>query len=443
MLRIACLCLALAAATPLWSQVEPSGSGGGSSLDDTQMMTPAPVSGGSYPGTVGSEERSNYLAGGLIFTGAYIDNLLVGSGTSPISDETYSFLPTIGFDRRTPKQGETLSYSSGFTLYQHTSQYNSVAQSAAGSYRFHLSKYTVVDLRDAFQQNNNLYNQSNPFTGGGISGAPGQSNGVVIAPFENQLGNSSNAGIHYQYGRNAMIGATGSYSFQQYSESAQIAGLNNEGATGASGFFSRRIEGAHYVGVTYQFSKFVTHPIDTYTLTHTLLAFYTYYFTRSFSVSVQGGPEHYVTWSPTTPSQGAWTPAVEGSFGWQTLRTNLAATYSHMVSGAGGLLGTYHSDTAGLNGRIALARTWSGGANLNYALFNNVDPNLAVGYGTGGKSIFGGVYVSHRIAERVHAQAGYGHFYQSYPEIAAASTFPNSNRVNISIMYQFNRPIGR
>jgi hypothetical protein len=114
-----------------------------------------------------------------------------------------------------------------------------------------------------------------------------------------------------------------------------------------------------------------------------------------------------------------------------------------MVSGAGGLLGTYHSDTAGLNGRIALARTWSGGANLNYALFNNVDPNLAVGYGTGGKSIFGGVYVSHRIAERVHAQAGYGHFYQSYPEIAAASTFPNSNRVNISIMYQFNRPIGR
>src|ERR1700741_68608 len=197
MVKIACLYLAIAAAIPLWSQVEPSGSGGGASLDDSSMMTPAPLSGGAYPGIVGSEERSNYLSGGLVFTGAYIDNLLLG-GTSPTSDETYSLVPTIGFDRRTPKQEESLNYGSGVTLYQHTSQYNAVAQNATASYRFSISPYTVINVGDTFQQNNNLYNQSNPFTGAGISGTPGQSNGLVISPFQNQLTNSSNAGIHYQ-----------------------------------------------------------------------------------------------------------------------------------------------------------------------------------------------------------------------------------------------------
>ena len=122
MVKIGFLCLAIAAAAPLWSQVEPSGSGGGGGLGDSRMMTPPPVGGGSYPGVVGSEERSNYLSAGLVFTGAYIDNLMVGDGGSPISDETYSFLPTIGFDRQTARQSESLSYSSGFTLYQHTSR---------------------------------------------------------------------------------------------------------------------------------------------------------------------------------------------------------------------------------------------------------------------------------------------------------------------------------
>jgi hypothetical protein len=438
--KIARLCIFIVAASPLWSQVQPSGSGGGG-VDDSRMMTPAPLGGHAYPEGVGSEERSNYLAGGLIFTGAYVDNLMVSNNASPTSDETYSFLPTIGFDRRTPRQSQSLSYSAGFTLYQHTSEFNTVAQSASGSYRFRLTKYAVITMGDSFSQNNNLYNQSNPFIGGGVSGAPGPSNGVLISPYENQLANSSSGGIHYQYARNAMIGGSGSYSFQQFSQSA--SGLNNEGSAGANGFFSRRIGGSHYVGVTYQFSKFVTHPTDTYTLTHIIFGFYTHYFTRSFSFSILGGPEHYTTWGAGAPSQTDWTPAVQGSFGWQTLRSNVTASYSHVVSGAGGLIGTYHSDMASLSGRHSLSRSWNVGANVSYGLFNNVNDGAAAVYGTGGKTIFGGVSLDRRLTERLNAQVGYGHFHQDYPGVPAASTSPDSNRVNVSINYEFNRPLGR
>jgi hypothetical protein len=407
------------------------------------MMTPPAVSGNAYPELAGSETRSNYLAGGLVFTTAYIDNLMVGSGTSPISDETYSFLPTISIDRKTPRQGESLSYSSGFTLYQNTSQLNSVAQDASAGYRFRISPYTIVVLSDTFRQNSNLYNQSNPFTAGVVSGTPGQANGVVISPFQNLISNSSSAGINYQYSKNAMIGGSGSYSFQQYSQSAYVSGLNNEGTAEANGFFSRRLGRSQYVGTTYQFSKFVTHPVETYTMTDTLSGFYTFYFTQSFSFSILGGPEHYTTWSATSPTQGAWTPAVQASFGWQTLRTNLVASYAHIVSGAGGLIGTYHSDVAALSGRLALSRTWDVGANLNYARFNNVNSSSAVANETGGNSIFGGMSLDHRITERVYAQAGYGHVHENYAGIPAASTYPDSNRASISIMYQFNRPLGR
>jgi hypothetical protein len=238
-----------------------------------------------------------------------------------------------------------------------------------------------------------------------------------------------------------MIGGNGSYAIQKFSQSS--SGLNNEGTAGADGFFSRRIAGSHYIGATYQFSKFVTHPVDTYTLTHIVFGFYTHYFTQSFSVSILGGPEHFDTWGTGTPSQTAWTPAVQGSFGWQTLRTNVAANYSHLVSGAGGLIGTYHSDVASLSGRHALSRTWNVGGSVSYSLYDNVNSSAAAVYGTGGRNIFGGVYLDHRFKERLNAQVGYAHYYQDYPAISETPAFPNSNRVNISIMYQFNRPLGR
>ena len=45
------------------------------------MMTPPPVSGGAYPTTVGSEERSNYMSTGVAASGAYVSNILPASTT--------------------------------------------------------------------------------------------------------------------------------------------------------------------------------------------------------------------------------------------------------------------------------------------------------------------------------------------------------------------------
>ena len=79
------LLFGVVAAVPALSQVASEASGGTS--DDSQMMTPPPVSSQSYPTEVGAEVRSNYLRAGLSFATAYIDNRYAGSG-NPIAETT-------------------------------------------------------------------------------------------------------------------------------------------------------------------------------------------------------------------------------------------------------------------------------------------------------------------------------------------------------------------
>jgi len=424
------------------SQVQPSAYGGGYDLDSEHMMTPPPVSREGYPSTAGSEERSNFLTAGLVFTAAYTDNLML-FGNEPASDETYSILPSISLDRRTPKHSESLRYSSGFTIYQNTSQLNAASQGGSADFRYHLSRYAVLGLTDSFQQNSNLYNQGNPFIGGGVSGAPGgSSTGALIEPYANQLRNSSGAAMEYQYSKNSMVGASGNYSFLNFSSDSGIAGLSNENTAEGSGFYSRRF-GRSYAGATYQFSKFITHPVGTYTVSNTVFGFFTHYFTRSISFSVLGGPEHYTSWNEVDPKSSAWTPAVQGNLGWQSNHANLAANYSHVVSGAGGLIGTYHSDSGSLEGQWMMSRKWNIGVQTAYLHFKNLTTDNTFGVFPGGNTISGGFDVERRISENLSVQAGYQRLHQNYANITSSNSQQDSDRASISIMYGFNRPLGR
>ncbi len=150
---------------PAWSQDEsrpvpvPAATGPGSnasangdesaSVDDSsgRMLTPPPVSGQSYPIVLTSQERSNYLRGGLAFTSAYTDNAVGPVNGHPVSDISYSVWPTVALDETTTRSHLVLAYAPGFTFYQRESSLNQADENASINFQYRLSPHVTFSAR--------------------------------------------------------------------------------------------------------------------------------------------------------------------------------------------------------------------------------------------------------------------------------------------------------
>jgi len=451
MLTRICLSLALLAATPAWAQLEstpfeiPA-----TQTDETQMLTPPPVSSEAYPTTVGSQMRSNYLAAGLIINTAYDDNVLPGGSTTPIGDVTYSIFPQITLDRITPREQLALTYSPGFTFYQHTSALNAADQNGTLNFQYRLSQHTTVSVSDSFQKSSNVFNQPYPLSGGAISGSTQSPPVGVIAPYAERLNNIANIGLIYQLSRNGMIGASGIVTESNYPNPAEATGLYNSNSRGGSVFYSRRLSSTQYVGVTYQYLRSQGNPVSsqanpvnaqTEVQTHTILPFYTIYLNPTLSLSLSGGPQYFdATQSPSLPFS-SWTPSAMASISWQRSYTNLVASYSRTVTGSGGLPGAFEISSANVSARCQIERTWTVGGAASYSINKNDTP--LVSSSPGGHTLSGTVSIQYSMSEHLRAELGYARLHQSYIGIAVISNAPDSNREFISISYQFTRPLGR
>ena len=452
MLIRVCFGLALLAATPVWSQLEatpfemaPTPS------DNSRMLIPPPVSGVAYPTTVGSQTRSNYLAGGFVFSTAYNDNVVAGGSTVPVGDVIYSILPTITLNQNTVRQQLALTFSPGFTFYQHTNALNAANQSAALDFQYRLSPHTTIRLGDSFQRSSSVFDQLDSVTGGAISGSTLSPPAQVIAPFAERLNNTANADFSYQFSRNGMIGAGGVVATSNYPNPEQASGLYNSSSRGGSAFYSRRLSSGQYIGVTYQYLRSQGVPVNavanpanpqTEVETHTVLPFCTIYFGPALSLSLSGGPQYFDTAESTSAPFHAWAPSATASIGWQKSYTNFAASYSRTVTGGVGLPGVFNSNSASASAGWQITRTWNLGLAVSYSINKNIGPFFPSS-SIGGHSISGTVSVQHSLSEHLKAELGYAHLHQSYGDIAAIASVPDSDRGFISFTYKMSRTLGR
>ena len=402
---------------------------------------PASISGESYPMTGTDEERSNFLSAGLSFMASYDDSVFAGFG-KPVAEESYSILPTIALDQTTPRHHGSLSYGAGFIFYQPTSALNSIQQAASARFQYRASVRTTFTVSDSFQQSSNPFNQASPLNGEPINGTPETPASIVIAPYAKQYSNSGNVGFSYQYGKNGMIGASGSTSLLDFPDPAQVPDLNNFVSGGGSGFFSRRLTGAQYLGGSYNYSEDITYPIDSTTKTQTISLFYSIHLSHTLSASASGGPQHYDSASSGVTTSSAWTPAVTTSLGWQRKHSSFAGRYSRTVTGGGGLLGTFRSNSGALEATWQFARAWSTHASGSYFTTKNATP-IQYSSNPGGHTLVGMITLEHPIGEYLRTELGYARLNESYNGISSVSSAPNSDRVFFSISYQFVRPLGR
>ena len=468
--------LVLLAGAPLWSQDEPrpvpvpAATGPASdvfaSSDDSsgRMLTPPPVSGQSYPTSPTSEERSNYLRGGLAFTSAYTDNA-VGSVVDghPVSDVSYSVWPTIGLDETTPRSHLVLTYVPGFTFYQRESSLNEADENASINFEYRLSPHVTFSARDGFQKSSNVFNQPDLASAAAVSGSTQEGNFSVIAPIADRLSNSGNVGITYQFAANSMVGAGGTFTNLHYPNQAEVPGLFDSASQGGLAFYSVRVSKINYFGATYQYQRLLSYPSlapgINETKTHALLLFYTMYPTKRFSISVFGGPQYAdsgpqfsacpiygvsscpVTVPAPAPASQSWNPAAGGSLSWQGHLSSVAISYSHLISSGGGLAGAGRTDNAGASIRQQLRRTLSATVAGGYA-DNDILAAAPLTSGNG-HTVSGTASLQQQFGQHLNVQLGYTRLHQDYSTVAVLAATPDTNREFVSISYQFSRPLGR
>lgn len=426
------------------AQVVPDAEGGPMPDDDIRMSTPPPVSGLLYPSVAGEEARTNYLASSLVVDIGHINNVLPGFDAPPVSDTTYSFLPTVTLDRSTPRQKISATYNPTFTFYEPTTVLDAFDQSASMFYQNHPNPYTAIIVQNYFSRTSDVFNVAFPFADGGLTGAPQTPAPAAIAPFAEQLRNSTSANMARQFAKNAMVGVGGTYSIFDLPNPSQAVGLVNSHGGDVSGFWDRRFSRTHYAGVSYDFNRIMAGPnnaaIDTEV--HSILPFYTWYRSRTFSISLSGGMQRISVAEPAQPVENTWAPVGVVSVGWQGNRGTISASYLHTVTAGGGIVGAYNYD--GINGAGAwiFARRWGLHSGVSYATIAPAVPLIGFTY-QGGNTIAASGSVAHDLSERFAVECGYERLHESYSGISVIFRNPDSDRIYMNATYRFERLLGR
>lgn len=414
-----------------------AGGGGG---DDVQLLVPPPVSNQSYPTEFAGDTEHNYLRGGFTFSSAYSSN--IANSLQPVSDMSYSFWPTIAVNRVTTQLQLALTYSPGFTVYQHTSGYNQANQNVTLNLQYRISPRLNLSVQEGFQQSSNIFDSPTPLAALPVSGAPPAIGLGIISPLADQINNETSVQLAYQLGAASSVGVTGAFGTLHYLNSQQSSGLYNSDSASGSAFYSQRWGERFYTGVNFQYQNtlsFQTGLPSTRVESETVFGFLSVYLKPTLSVSVSAGPEHYVGTQPPFAPASSWSPLLIVSGSWQGEHTTLAASYSRIVSGAGGLSGIYHSTGVSVSASRKVSRNWNAGVGASYG--NNTSLTPLFLSSNSGRTILGTVSAQRTLGEHATLQVGYSWTSQSYQQLIGSPSIPNINRVFVSLSYQFTKPL--
>ena len=449
------LAIVLLSGRTLWSQAasetltaENDSDVSSDSMGD-RMQVPPPVSGQDYSTTTISEDRSNFIRGALTFTGAYTDNASGNVAGRPVNDAGYSIAPSISLDEKTSRMHATFTYAPGFTFYQRDSGLNEADHNASIDFQYRLSPHVTFSARDTIQKSSSVFNRPDLTGLQGVSSGPTGANFSIIAPIADRLTNLGSVGLNYQFSMNGMLGVSGNFSNLHYPNPSEVPGLFDSSSTAFSAFHSLRLSKMHYIGVTYEYQRLLAYPVNgtSETQTNALLFFYTLYPREKFSISFFGGPQHSDTTQPALPplniqfpAQKAWTPAAGVSMSWQGRVSNIALSFSHEISGGGGLNGAVKMDAASANFRRQISKTLTGSVGVAYTKNDVLQSSLAPS--SNGHTVSAAASLQRQFRQ-FNAGLGYTRLQQSYSGVAVISAAPDTNREYVSVSYQFSRPLGR
>ena len=457
----ACVYLLLSLVMPLWSQdsartqsatpeADASATVAQSPADSSDdMVTPTPVSVVGLPLNVAGEtEQKSYIRGGVSFQTAYDTNIFTLS--TNVTGVDYSILPVIDLKLTHPRTQLQLFYSPGFTMYQGYADLNHTDHDLGLKLYYRLSPHLTLRLGESFRKTGYLQSLPDQNDVTSTVGMIQRPNDSIVPPVAELFSNFSTAEITYQVGPNSMVGAQGAVSQLWYSNSRSLGiagpqpyGVFDSGTQAAEGFYVRRLSRRHYIGVNYGFQKLVAHPSPAKTQVHSIVLFYTLYLPQHISLSFFAGPQHSDTFtfvSPISSRVRMWSPQAGASFGYQVRRMSFITSFARTVTEGGGLSSAVRSSSATASLRFFMAKRLTCGVAGEYS--TNATLNLPMVVANSGHTVLGSVFVEQLLGQHMGLHFGFSRLHQTY-NIVSISNAPNQTRVEASIGYKFDKPLGR
>jgi len=426
-------------------------------VEDLRAPAPALLGGDAGSLAFSSElERSNYLRGGITVGTTYDDN--AGNAVSPkIGDFSYSILPNIQLDQTRSRLHWVLGYLGGFTANQRLTSRNQGSHNLNGSLQYRLSPHMDLRLSDSFLDTTGLLQQFQNGIGTPVTGPVNQPNQTLITPLAKNLNNTGNVDWSYQFSRDDMIGAGGTFYDAHFRDlpAGSTTLLDTNTRTGDV-YWNHRFTARNWTGITYKFQRLDVGSGTNLTKTHSLLLSHTIYLREHMTLSFFAGPEYseidsvivtanvvppVISFATVSNSEHQLSASGGGSFGWQGQLTSARLEVSRRVSDGGGVLGAVVLNSVEGGIRRQLARTTA--AHLN-AMYGHNRELGSFTTGTPLNSATGSVGLEQQMGQNFMLRLDYGRDYQTGSTTSTTTTGSvNHNRGTVSISYNFTRPMGR
>lgn len=421
-------------------------------LQQVRMMVPPPVSGLAYATLVGTEQRSNYLRAGATFSGGYVRNLEPGS-SADVNEATYLVQPTLSFDRTATRLHSNLTYNPSFTWFQAPTAVRTTDQSLSGDLQWRIAKYVSFRAGENFLKASSAYGQALPSYQPSVGGSTQFASPEIVSLYEPQISNQSTVGITWQYGRNDMVAGSGWVNIVNFTNPAEAGGFYNTNTRGGSGSWTHRLGEQQYIGALYQYAWTQADPVSatetgsSQAQVDNTFGFYTVYLTARTSLSLQGGGQYATLIEhPTYPDYRGWKPGGNVSLGWQGDHTNLAVSFSRLVTSGGGLLDAFTTNSVDGSARWRITPTWTIDLGGHYSNISNLLSNTWPGAIGQGHTASGNVSLEHQVIPGMLLSCSYVRLHQNWSYTAnpaPGSSNPDSDRVLVSLTYLLSRPIGQ
>ncbi len=418
------------------------------SQQQAQALVPVQVLGQAVSFQPGLE-RSNVLVGGISVSGAYDDNA-VGNG---VSDILTNVAPFVELQQARSHMQWALSYRPGYSFYRRFSERNLYNQYFGGTFSYKFSPRLQLNLRQEYGISNDPFQSisGNQFMNaqGGFSSL----NASAIVANAKRTTILSNADISYRLSEHSTLGVTGTFNKLDYGalDSTQPSQqLQGSTTTSGSMFYSHQFSASRTAGVQYEYTDLRQDQYATHARVQRLMLFHEFVFGTKGTLTLFAGPEYTQSRSveplngPAAPSVAVsttgLTPAIGVTYAWTTRQNGLRLEYMRRVTNGSNI--------------VSAAETNSGSA----AFFRQVTPRLSAQAGvtvnddytnslnliaepTSLRTLTASVLLQRELSRYLSFSIGYTRAWQDSTGTTIAIS--DHSRVEVSLSYHFQRPVGR